>query len=184
MKFDKMQISPCWIVLQYNYWIGLATIEVCVFVRRLRSSHFCFLGEAMNEKLIYEKEYPHSAPRVKHVPNEVEITEFPSDNFCFGTLSSTRYTIIPERYSRSEEFINEVIRISELYRMNARIVRHYEKISAHLAFDFGEDISHINRLFGMADRISISEDNGNRDVLVYLEFYTHVVVKSGMSIAP
>jgi hypothetical protein len=39
-------------------------------------------------------------------------------------------------------------------------------------------------LFGMADRISISEDNGNRDVLVYLEFYTHVVVKSGMSIAP
>ena len=180
-----MQISTGIIVCQNTIiglvWLLSKSVFLCGgFGRRT----FVFWEKNMNEKLIYEKEYPHSAPRVKHVQNEVEITELPSDNFCFGTLSSTRYTIIPERYSRSEEFINEAIRISELYRMNARIVRHPEKIGAHLAFDFGEDISHISRLFGMADRISISEDNGNRDVLVYLEFYTHVVVKSGMSIAP
>ena len=134
----------------------------------------------MNEKLVYEIKYPHSEP----VKSPVQISETPSTSSYYGILASEHYTIIPERNRRSEEFIKEAIRISELYRMNARIVRHYEKISAHLAFDFGEDISHINRLFGMADRISISEDNGNRDVLVYLEFYTHVVVKSGMSIAP
>jgi hypothetical protein len=141
---------------------------------------FCVLGENMNEKLVYEIKYPHSEP----VKSPVQISGTPSTSSYYGILASEHYTIIPERHSRSEEFIKEAIRISELYRMNARIVRHYEKISAHLAFDFGEDISHINRLFGMADRISISKDNGNRDVLVYLEFYTHVVVKSGMSIAP
>ena len=67
--------------------------------------------------------------------------------------------------------------------MSIRIVRRHEKISAEMTFDFSDDLHGINRLFGMADRISILKNNGKRDVLARLEFFTHVVVKNGMSVA-
>ena len=59
-----------------------------------------------------------------------------------------------------------------------------EKISVHLAFDFSRDLRHISRLFGMADDISFLKDEGDRDIAADLDFYTHVVVKNGLSVAP
>ena len=134
----------------------------------------------MNEKLVYEIKYPHSEP----VKIPVQISEAPATSSYFGILAGEQYTIIPERKSRSEEFINEAIRISQLYRISTRIVRHYEKISVHLAFDFSRDLRHISRLFGMADDISFLKDEGDRDIAADLDFYTHVVVKNGLSVAP
>lgn len=168
--------------LFYNTIIGLVwrlskSVFLCGgFGRRT----FCVLGENMNEKLVYEIKYPHSEP----VKKPVQISETPSTSSYYGILASEHYTIIPERHSRSEEFIKEAIRISQLYRISTRIVRHYERISVHLAFDFSHDLRDINRLFGMADNISFLKDQGDRDIAADLDFYTHVVVKNGMSIAP
>ena len=176
-----MQISTGIIVCQ-NTIIGLVwrlskSVFLCGgFGRRT----FVFWEKNMNEKLVYEIKYPHSEP----VKIPVQISEAPSTSSYFGILASEHYTIIPERYSRSEEFINEVIRISKLYQINARIVRHYEKISVHLAFDFGCNLPYLNSIFAMADKISFSKDESDRDIAADLDFYTHVVVKNGMSIAP
>ena len=150
-------------------------------MRRLRSSHFCFLGEKnINAKLVYEINYPHSEP----VKCPAQISETPSTSSSYGILASEYYTIIPERDSRSEEFIREAIRISQLYLISTRIVRHYEKISVHLAFDFSRDLRYINRLFGMADNISFLKDQSDRDIAADFDFYTHVVIKNGISVAP
>ena len=162
----------------------MATIEVCVFVRRLRSSHFYFWGEKMQGKLVYEKEYPPSERYSRSTYGISETTDNPSNGLCYGIPVIERYTIIPERDARSEEFIREAIRISELYRMDLRIVRHYEKISVRLALDFGNEMWHTNRLFAMADKISFFNDEGKRDLAADIEFYTHVVVKKGISVAP
>ncbi len=165
--------------------ISLATIEVCVFVRRLRSSHFLFSGrKVMKEKLVYEKKYPPSDRISRSCHVEEKASEHPSGDLYFGIRANTQYTIIPERDARSEEFIREAIRISELYRMDLRIVRHYEKISVRLALDFGNEMWHTNRLFAMADKISFFNDEGKRDLAADIEFYTHVVVKKGISVAP
>ena len=134
----------------------------------------------MNEKLVYEINYPHSEP----VKRFEQISETPSTSAYYGILASAHYTIIPERDRRSEDFISETIRISKLYQINARIVRHYEKISVHLAFDFGCNLPYLNSIFAMADKISFSKDESDRDIAADLDFYTHVVVKNGMSIAP
>ena len=89
----------------------------------------------MNEKLVYEIKYPHSEP----VKIPVQISEAPETSSYFGILVSEHYTIIPERYSRSEEFINEAIRISQLYRISTRIVRHYER-SAYILHSISAEI--------------------------------------------
>lgn len=36
----------------------------------------------------------------------------------------------------------------------------------------------------MADDISFLKDEGDRDIAADLDFYTHVVVKNGLSVAP
>ncbi len=138
----------------------------------------------MQEKLIYEKEYSPANSSNQPEYNNNDASEFSSYDSYFGICANTQYTTIPERDSRSEKFIRGAIRISELYRMNTRIIRHYEKISVHLAFDFSDDLRYINRLFGMADKISFFKDKSKRDLAAKLDFYTHVVLKNGISVAP
>ncbi len=134
----------------------------------------------MKEKLVYKMKYPHS-----DFQNQItDDSEKPQTSSYFGIQANEHYVIIPERDLKSDDFINEAISISKLYRMNIRIVRYYEKIRVHLAFDFSNGLKSISRLFDMADRISIIKDESDRDVAAILDFYTHVVIKNGISIAP
>ncbi len=143
-----------------NYWISLATIEVCVFVRRLRSSHFLFFGEIdMNGK---------SA----------------SNDFTYGIYADTQYVPIPMREKLGEEFIKEAFDASKRYQAEARIDRLKYKICVRFSFNFDTPMKNISRLFGMADSISFSKENGEYDVTACLDFYTHVVVRNGMAVAP
>ncbi len=138
----------------------------------------------MQGKLIYEKEYPPIERIYQPEYEDAAVSEIPPNDLYSGRRLSTYYTVIPERDARGEEFIREAIRVSELYGMSARIVRHEEKITVQLSFDFGTVMRQIYRLFGMADSISFTKDKNKRDVTVNLDYYTHVVVKNGISIAP
>jgi len=80
-----------------------------------------------------------------------------SNDFTYGIYADTQYVTIPKRESLGEEFVKE-------------------------AFD--TPMKNVSRLFGMADSISFSKENVNYDLTASLEFYTHVVVKRGMSLAP
>ncbi len=138
----------------------------------------------MKEKLIYEKEYPPFDRISQPEYDKTESSENPSGNLYIGIRVNTQYTAIPERDRKSGRFIREAIRVSELYRMDIRIIRHYEKISVQLSFDFGGDMQYISRLFGMADRISFFKDKSEHDIAARLDFYTHVVVRNGLAVAP
>ena len=107
-----------------------------------------------------------------------------SNDVYSGIYANTRYTPIPMREKLGEEFITEALDVSKLYQANIRIDRLDHKICVHLSFDFGVKMRNISRLLGMADGISFSKDCGEHDFTVCLDFYTHVVVKNGLAVAP
>ncbi len=137
------------------------------------------------KKLIYEMKYPH-ADYTKENKYDIEDEEekLALSELLKGRQADTQYTPIPKRLEESEEFIEMAIRISKLYQTDIRIYLLREKISAYLAFDFGTDMKDVSRLFGIADGISFFKDSNERDLAVCLDFYTHVVVRNGLAIAP
>ena len=144
----------------------------------------------MTEKLIYEAQYPRNDYMKQYEQDKAEVEEAPPAKFSnandyFKAIRvDTQYTPIPKRSYESDDFIHEAISISKLYQLNARIVKRREMISAHIAFDFCGDMKYVTRLFGMADRISFFKDKSEHDFAVCLDFYTHVVSRNGMAIAP
>ncbi len=107
-----------------------------------------------------------------------------SNDINYGIYADTQYIPIPKREKLSEEFIREAFDASKLYQADVRVDRLKYKICVKFSFNYGISMKNISRLFGMADSISFSKENGEYDVTACLDFYTHVVVKRGMSVAP
>ena len=144
----------------------------------------------MREKLIYQCRYPRidyikqDDPENEDAEKESELKTSGANDFYKAICARTQYTPIPKRTKESEEFIREAIEISKLYQIDTRITQLESHIKILLAFDFGANMEYISRLFGMADRISFFKGKSEHDLAVCLKFYTHVVVKNGMSVAP
>lgn len=107
-----------------------------------------------------------------------------SNDFTYGIYADTQYVAIPKRERLGEEFIKEAFDVSKLYQAEVIVDRLKYKIRVSFSFNFDTPMKNVSRLFGMADSISFSKENVNYDLTASLEFYTHVVVKRGISLAP
>lgn len=107
-----------------------------------------------------------------------------ANTFYSGIYANIQYTPIPKRERLSEEFINEALEASKLYQAEIHIDRLKYKICIQISFNFDTSMKSISRLFGMADVISFSKNSDGFDITAHLDFYTHVVVKNGMAVAP
>ena len=107
-----------------------------------------------------------------------------SNDFTYGIYADTQYVPIPKRETLGEEFVKEAFDVSKLYRAEISVDRLKYKIRVSFSFNFDTPMKNVSRLFGMADSISFSKGNGDYDLTASLDFYTHVVVKRGMSLAP
>ncbi len=144
----------------------------------------------MKTEVIYEKKYP----RIDYVKEYEKIAaetaadapakKQTAEEFLKDLCENTRYVPIPKRFVESKRFIEVVIEVSELYELDLKITRYVDCIDAQLSFDFGGNMKYINNLFGMADEISFFKDKSGRDLGVALIFYTHVVERHGVAIAP
>ncbi len=146
---------------------------------------FYFGRGIMKEKLIYKAKYPRIENTKQDEKEQENVESDPAPKeYAIAIRANTQYTPIPKRAKESEIFINEAIAVSKLYQIDARIAQREGRICVRLAFDFGVDMQYVTRLFGMADRVSFFKDKSEHDLAVCLDFYTHVVVRNGLAIAP
>ena len=144
----------------------------------------------MRSDIIYEKKYPPIDPNYKDVHYEIELPEGivlkprSDEEIIQEIYESTRYTSISYRHSLAKEFIEKAIDIADIYRMDITILRLDAMISVRLYADYCVNMQYINRLFGMADRITFFSGEGEHDAFLCLDLYTHVVVRSGLAYAP
>ena len=144
----------------------------------------------MKQEIIYEKKYPKIDYRKEfeeqaaYGGTEESEKKLSSEEFMKGLFADIRYIPIPKRIAECERFINEAIRFSELYELNLDITRYDDCVRAHFSFDFFSRMKYINHLFGMADEISFFRGNGNCDISMELDFYTHVLERHGFATAP
>lgn len=144
----------------------------------------------MSAEIIYEKKYP----RIDMIEELMQIDAETMDESVEPTptfeemiqkiQSNTTYVLMPERIKASEKFIQTAIEVSELYELDTKIERHFDRISVTYSFDCCGGLCYINRVFGMADQFSFFKDIYGRDITISLDFFTHASLRNGRIVTP
>lgn len=139
----------------------------------------------MSVEIIYEKKYPRIDPMEEmEMANEPEEPTPTFEEFMCKMQASTTYVLMPERIKASEGFIRTAIEVSELYKLDTKIERHFDHISVNYSFDCCGGLRDINRVFGMADQTSFFKDIYGWDITISLDFFTHASLRNGRVVSP
>lgn len=149
----------------------------------------------MNREIIYQRKYPkinYSAllDEENHAKKaetdtataDIDIPSF--DEILERIKKSTSYVLLPDRIEESQQFIEEAIYVSELYRMDLMLVRHTSHIVAELSFDCGINLTEIQPLLALSDECSFFTNIGDHELTITLEYFTHAVVRNGRVVRP
>jgi len=144
----------------------------------------------MSVEIIYEKKYPRIDPMEEMKQIEAEMADEPEeptptfDEIMAKIQANTTYVLMPERIKASEDYIRVAIEVSELYELDTKITRHFDRITVNYSFDSCGGLRDINRVFGMADEVAFFKDIYGWDITVSLDFFTHATVRNGRVVAP
>lgn len=144
----------------------------------------------MSVEIIYEKKYPRIDPMEEMKQIELEMADEPEEptpsfeEIMQKIQENTTYVLMPERIKASEDFIRAAIEVSELYKLDTKIERHFDHTSVDYSFNCCGGLRDINKVIGMADQSSFFKDIFGWDITISLDFFTHAVVRNGRVVAP
>lgn len=147
-------------------------------------------GELMNSKIIYEKKYPPleipSSEEIKALnATETEKTErLTFEQIMEKIYKDMIYVLVPERAAKAKAFIRQAIAVSELYEMDVKIEHHLSHISATYYFDSGGGMKHLLDVAKMADDVAFFRPKEGHDIIMSLDFFTHLEYRNGRQVRP
>ncbi len=145
-------------------------------------------GDVMNGEIIYEKKYEHIPPMSEEEVMELTNGEEPLpgsfDEWYKKLMAETSYVPIKERITGSKEFVRTAIDVSQRHHIDTTIKRHAHHISAIYSFDCRAGMTHLQRVFGMADEFAFFKDVNDYDLTISMFYYTHAIIRKGHVVAP
>ena len=141
-------------------------------------------------KVIYEKKFP-----VTEIPTLEDIEEMDVDfgeeteHLTFEEImhqiyKDMVYVLMPERKEKAEAFIRMAIEVSDLYELDIRIEHHLSHISATYYFDCGGNMKHLLDIIKMADDVAFFRPKEGHEIVMSLDFFTHIEYRNGRRIRP
>ncbi len=144
----------------------------------------------MNSKIIYEKKYPPlEIPTIEEIKEQNATADEKTERLSFEEIiekvyKDMIYVLVPERAARAKSFIHQAIAVSELYEIDVKIEQHLSHISATFSFDCGMGMKHLLDVAKMADDVSFFTKIYGRDIVMSLDFFTHLEYRNGRQVRP
>lgn len=142
-------------------------------------------------EILYEKKYPKGSPEdLEELQKqlgigELEKHEMPTAEEFFKRLEEDYlYILLPMRQKAAEEFIRTARKVSELYELDIKIIKHISHISANFYFNAAAGSRHLLDVIRLADDITFLANIHGYDMMMCLDFYTHAVIYKGRRINP
>ena len=144
----------------------------------------------MNSKIIYEKKYPPlEIPPLEEIKEQNTTADEKTERLTFEQImekiyKDMVYVLIPEREAKAKAFIRQAIAVSELYEMDVKIEQHFSHISATYYFDYGCGMKHLLDVAKMADDLAFFKPKEGHDIVMSLDFFTHLEYRNGRQVRP
>lgn len=140
--------------------------------------------------VIYEKRFPKlEIPSLEEFGEMDASANEETEPLTFEEIMERIYTdvvyvLMPERAAKAESFIRKAIAVSELYEIDIKIEYHFSHISANYYFDCGGCMKHLIDIIKEADDVAFFRPTEGCDIIMTLDFYTHVEYRNGRQVNP
>ena len=146
----------------------------------------------LEEEVIYEKTYPREDIDELHakLSKEVNVQDrdekkrMTFDEIMEEIYEGVEYELLPERAKSAEIFVELAKRISEIYELDVKIVKHYSHISVDFCFSSSGCMGFLKHIIRFADDISFFANIKEYEIVMSLDHYTHAETRHGRRIHP
>ena len=146
----------------------------------------------LEEEVIYEKTYPREDIDELHakLSKEVDVQDrdekkrMTFDEIMEEIYEGVEYELLPERAKSAEIFVELAKRISEIYKLDVKIVKHYSHISVDFCFSSSGFMGFLKHIIRFADDISFFANIKGYEIVMSLDHYTHAETRHGRRIHP
>ena len=146
----------------------------------------------LEEEVIYEKTYPREDIDELHakLSKEVDVQDrdekkrMTFDEIMEEIYEGVEYELLPERAKSAEIFVELAKRISEIYELDVKIVKHYSHISVDFCFNSSGCMGFLKHIIRFADDISFFANIKGYEIVMSLDHYTHAETRHGRRIHP
>lgn len=144
------------------------------------------------EEVIYEKSYPredidelHATMSKDEDAQEREKKQrMTFDEIIEEIYEGVEYEPLPERAKSAELFVKTAIEISETYKLDVKIVKHYSHISVDFCFSSSGCMGFLKHIMRFADDLSFFANINGYEIVMSLDHYTHAETRHGRRIHP
>lgn len=144
------------------------------------------------EEVIYEKTYPREDIDELHakLSKEVDVQDrdekkrMTFDEIMEEIYEGVEYELLPERAKSAEIFVELAKRISEIYELDVKIVKHYSHITVDFCFNSSGCMGFLKHIIRFADDISFFANIKGYEIVMSLDHYTHAETRHGRRIHP
>ena len=145
----------------------------------------------MFSKIIYEKTFPKD-PILEALKQQESADLFNEEQAQYPSFLSmmlcrelqTTYIPRPYRIRNRKRFINAVIALSDFYEIDLTVMQSRGLISATFYFDICAGMHNLNNIMGMADEFEFLTNVREHDICMTLNYYTHKIIRNGITISP
>ena len=146
----------------------------------------------LEEEVIYEETYPREDIDELHakLSKEVDVQDrdekkrMTFDEIMEEIYEGVEYELLPERAKSAEIFVELAKRISEIYELDVKIVKHYSHISVDFCFSSSGCMGFLKHIIRFADDISFFANIKGYEIVMSLDHYTHAETRHGRRIHP
>ena len=144
------------------------------------------------EEVIYEKTYPREDIAELHAALSEEVDDqdreekqrMTFEEIIEEIYEGVEYEPLPERAKSAEIFVELAKRISEIYELDVKIVKHYSHISVDFCFSSSGCMGFLKHIIRFADDISFFANIKGYEIVMSLDHYTHAETRHGRRIHP
>ena len=144
------------------------------------------------EEVIYEKTYPREDVAELHAALSEEVNaqdrdeteRMTFDEIIEEIYEGVEYEPLPERAKSAEIFVELAKRISEIYELDVKIVKHYSHISVDFCFNSSGCMGFLKHIMRFADDIAFFANIKGYDIVMSIDHYTHAETRHGRRIHP
>ena len=146
----------------------------------------------LEEEVIYEKTYPREDIDELHakLSKEVDVQDrdekkrMTFDEIMEEIYEGVEYELLPERAKSAEIFVELAKRISEIYKLDVKIVKHYSHITVDFCFSSSGCMGFLKHIMRFADDIAFFANINGYEIVMSIDHYTHAETRHGRRVHP
>lgn len=144
----------------------------------------------MRSKVIYKKDFPKwEMPTMEEISKMNTTPTEETEHLTFEEImqriyKDMVYVLVPGREVKAKAFIRKAIEVSELYELDIKIEHHLSHISATYYFDCGGCMKHLIDIIKLADDVAFFRPKEGHDIIMSLDFFTHIEYRNCRQIRP